>query len=95
MNQRLKSQYGPWAIVTGASSGIGQAFATELAAAGLNVVLVARNESALANLELILRNAHSIQTRVIVADLSERAGVDEVVNGTKDLEVGLLVAVIW
>jgi len=92
MNQRLKSQYGPWAIVTGASSGIGHAFATELATAGLNVVLVARNESALANLELILRKAHSVQTRVIVADLAESAGVISVIEGTKDLEIGLLVA---
>ncbi len=92
MNNHLKSRYGPWAIVTGASSGIGEAFATELAASGINVVLVARNEAALTNLESILRKAHSVQVRVIAADLSEGLGVNKVIESTKDLEVGLLVA---
>lgn len=40
----LKEKYGPWAIVTGATSGIGRAMATELAAVNLNLVLISRNE---------------------------------------------------
>jgi short-subunit dehydrogenase len=42
--ERLRARYGPWAVVTGASSGLGRECARELGAAGLNLVLVARRE---------------------------------------------------
>ena len=45
-----KRQFGPWALVTGASSGIGKEFARQIAASGINVVLVARRDALLAEL---------------------------------------------
>jgi NADP-dependent 3-hydroxy acid dehydrogenase YdfG len=47
---RLKSNYGPWALVTGASSGIGRELATQLASSGLNLALNARSQAELERL---------------------------------------------
>ena len=44
-----KKRFGPWALVTGASSGIGKECAQQIAASGINIVLVARREDLLAN----------------------------------------------
>lgn len=90
--QRLKTKYGPWALITGASSGIGLAMATELAAAGLNTVLVARNENRLQKIATSFRDNYQINTMIIAADLSEKAGVAEVTVHTRQMEIGLLVA---
>lgn len=84
-------RYGPWAIVTGASAGIGEHFARQLAARGLNVALVARRERKLKDLADDLGQAHGVATRVIVADLSTADGAEETVRQTADLDVGLLV----
>lgn len=60
-----------WALVTGASSGIGEAFAHELAAKGSHLILTARSESKLVALADKLSKKHGIQTEVIVSDLSK------------------------
>jgi uncharacterized protein len=65
-------------LITGASSGIGTAFAQEFAARGCDLVLVARRRQRLQELSQCLRNDHQIEAHVVVADLSKPAGVDDV-----------------
>jgi short-subunit dehydrogenase len=78
--------------VTGASDGIGRAFAWEAARGGLNLVLVARRKDKLDSLAEEIAASHKVQTMVLACDLSQQAGVDAVVDATKALDVGLLVA---
>jgi short-subunit dehydrogenase len=87
----FKTRYGPWAVVTGASSGIGLAMAEQLAAAGLKLVLVARREDALRTLGDRLAALHRIETLEIPADLADQAGIAAVESYTRALDVGLFV----
>ena len=84
-------RYGPFALVTGASDGIGRAFARALAARGVSVVLVARRVERLEALALELNRDHNVQARVVAADLATAQGVDAVLEATAHLDVGLLV----
>jgi short-subunit dehydrogenase len=86
----MKNQYkyGPWAVIAGASEGIGAAFATHASRLGLNTVLIGRRREPLLDLAATL----TTQTRAIVTDLAAPDGIDTVVAGTADLEVGLVVA---
>jgi short-subunit dehydrogenase len=80
------AKYGPWALVAGASEGIGAAFARELSARGLKVVLVARRVEPLEALAVSLPG----EARVVAADLA--TDVDAVRAAAADLEIGLVVA---
>jgi short-subunit dehydrogenase len=80
------NRYGPWAVVAGASEGIGAAFARELSARGLGVVLVARRPEPLAALASSLPGP----TRVVAADLA--VDLPLLYAHTADLEVGLVIA---
>lgn len=88
--QRLKTQYGDWAIVTGASSGIGLELATQLADAGFNLILNARNEERLLKVAQQLKS-HNIEVKSVVADLSNKEGVEKINQSTQGLKVGLLI----
>jgi short-subunit dehydrogenase len=87
----LKTAYGEWALVTGASSGIGEVFSRRLAAAGMNVVLVARRKERLEALANELSTSFNIETRVVCADLSDEDETKGVVTAVEDLAIGMLV----
>ena len=65
------SRYGEWALVAGASEGLGAAFAEQLAARGMNVLLVARREPELAELAKRLAKAYRVETRWLALDLAD------------------------
>jgi short-subunit dehydrogenase len=90
-HRRFADRYGPWAVVAGASEGLGAAFSHALAARGLNVVAVARRAEPLDALAAELKARHGIQARAIALDLSESAGVTRLLSDLTGLSVGLLV----
>jgi len=83
---------GPWALVTGASDGIGLAFARELAAQGMNLLLVARRADVLKTEAAELTRLHRVDCRVLAVDLSQPEAVNRVVAESERFDVGLLVA---
>jgi uncharacterized protein len=89
---QLRERYGSWAVVTGASDGIGLELANYLAEAGFNLVLVARRKEVLEKLASELAKQNNTETRVIAADLSQHSEVEKVLLQTRELQVGLFVA---
>jgi short-subunit dehydrogenase len=87
----LRERYGKWALVTGASSGIGEAFARALAAEGFSLVLTARREPRLCSLADELEKKFDIATRVVAVDLADPDGPLRLADGVSDLEIGILV----
>jgi len=87
----FRARYGRWAVIAGASEGIGAAFAYSLAARGLDVVLVARRRGPLDALAASLTAQHRIATRVVALDLAEADSAERLGAATDDLDVGLLI----
>ena len=85
------STYGSYALVTGASEGIGRSFATQLAKRGLNVLLVARRAEALDHLSQELESQYGVLCPVVVADLSIESDLENVLLQTQKLDVGLVI----
>jgi uncharacterized protein len=75
---------GKWALVTGASAGIGAALAEELARGGTNLVLTARRRERLEELAQKVETAHKIQTRIFVADLRQADAPAKIFQFTKE-----------
>jgi short-subunit dehydrogenase len=86
-----RERYGPWAIVAGASEGIGAAFSRRLAESGIDLVLVARRKAPLVALADDIRAQYGVETRVLSLDLSVVGAELTLFDATADLDVGLLV----
>jgi len=80
----MAERRGTWAIITGASSGIGRALAFEFAAGGFNLLLTARNETALNEVASQCRGEHGVEVDVVRADLSCAESVEDLVRTLKD-----------
>ncbi|SOJ52639.1 hypothetical protein MSIMFB_00152 [Mycobacterium simulans] len=85
------AKYGPWALVAGASDGLGAAFARELAERGVNVVLLARRQALLDQVAAEIKSETSAQTRTVAIDLAKPDASVKVAEATADLEIGFLV----
>jgi len=84
-------KYGRWAVVAGASEGVGAAFAEALAERGLNVVLVARRQQVLDEVAGGIRSASGVETRTLALDLARPDAAATLVAAVADLEIGFLV----
>jgi len=87
-----KTKFGPWALVTGASSGIGEEFARQIAASGIHVALVGRREPLLRTVGAECTRAFGVQRRIIPLDLSEPDFLRVLADATRDLDIGLVVS---
>lgn len=85
------SEYGGYALVTGASSGIGREFARQLASAKVPCFLVARREERLRELQEELSTQHSVDVQYAALDLSEEDCADRLLEATAEIPIGILV----
>jgi len=83
--------FGAWAVVSGASDGIGRAYACELARKKMNVILIARSQDKLDQLAGEIQDKYKVETQVIPADLCEESAFNTIKEKTKDLDVGVVV----
>ena len=91
MRRDFAARYGPWALVAGASEGLGAEYARQLAARGLSVLLVARRAEPLDALAAELRQRYAVAAQAAVLDLADPELPAQLAAAVGDLEVGLLV----
>ncbi|HTO57894.1 MAG TPA: SDR family oxidoreductase [Pseudomonadales bacterium] len=87
----LHERYGKWALVTGASAGLGVEFARALARDGVSCVLTARREDRLRTLATELETQYHVSTRVVPADLTDPSGADRLLDAITDLQIDILI----
>ena len=88
----FRDKYGRWALVTGASAGIGEEFARQLAAQGFNLVLAARREDKLAEVAAQVKKNYEVEIKICGVDLADPDCMSTLRNTTAKLDIGLLVS---
>lgn len=91
MKSDFVARYGPWALVAGASEGLGAEFARQLARRGLSVLLLARRAEPLQALAAELQQSYGVAAQVAVVDLADKELPTKLAAAVVDLEIGLLV----
>ncbi len=91
VHKPMPARYGEWAVITGASAGLGVEFARAMAREGMSCVLAARREDRLNDLAAELEKRHRVETRVVAVDLAKAEGADLLAEACADLEIGVLV----
>jgi short-subunit dehydrogenase len=84
-------KYGRWAVIAGASEGIGAGLADQLAARGLDLVLIARNGALLEEVATRVREEYGVQARAVVQDLTDPDVTRRVAEATEGTDVGLVI----
>jgi len=87
----FKERYGSWALIAGASEGLGASFARTLSGLGMNLALVARRREPLEALANELREKAGVEVRCLQGDLASTAFLDRLVGECEALDVGLVV----
>lgn len=87
----FRNKYGPWALIVGASHGLGEAFPRQIAALGINCILVARTAEKLAGLQADLQQNHGVEVQTLVLDLSIPGATSQIIAAVGEREIGLLV----
>jgi short-subunit dehydrogenase len=85
-------RYGPAALVTGASAGIGKSFAESLAAMGMDLVLVARRKAELDAVATAIANTHGVRITALPVDLSAPTAPQQIAAATATIDIGLIVS---
>ena len=88
----FSSRYGPWAVIAGAGAGMGAAYASQIAARGLSVLLVDRDQAPIAALAAALSDDHGVECRTLTLDLGTPDAAGAVLEACGSLDVGLFVA---
>ncbi|KAB5525970.1 hypothetical protein PHYPO_G00146340 [Pangasianodon hypophthalmus] len=85
------SKLGKWAVVTGATDGIGKAYAEELARRGFAIVLISRTQEKLDDVSKAIESKYNVETKTISADFGSVDIYSKIESGLAGLEIGILV----
>lgn len=91
MNKDFVQKYGLWALITGASEGIGKGFADYCASRGQNILMIARREEVLATAAEHVRETYGVEVKTLSLDLTCENAMDAIETFADGLEIGMLV----